>query len=380
MSTNVTRRQFVSSAATVSGALLGMTSASASMRVQSAKSPALAIISCDNSAIVHRAMDSGARIVAISDSDPRRLAIMASIVQRRLGSKPEQFAHLDQIIASPRVDGLVFCNDLSLQPSMFLRACATGKDIYFHSPVANDMVTIGKMIGAVREHKNIVQTGLWRRNLPNYQRAIRHVRSGALGDVKTVRVWQRFSENSEDGTVDLAPHLLDIAMLAMNSGRPMLLPTVVTGVGEKQGGFNRGSQFAHLRFQQPDFDLVWESGPRINEALPSHMHLNCWEQHDGHLDHGVEFVAANGASLVAQDENCFLKSTDGDFLDLSSHNHPVEENLIENWISCIASRKESTSSFQSTAASGIVAHLIAASIESGKTHEWNSSRNAYTTL
>jgi predicted dehydrogenase len=68
-------------------------------------------------------------------------------------------------------------------------ACQAGKDVFVEKPVAVSVEEGKAMLAAARKHQRIVQVGLWQRSNLHFQQAVRIVRSGALGKVSFVRMW-----------------------------------------------------------------------------------------------------------------------------------------------------------------------------------------------
>jgi predicted dehydrogenase len=68
-------------------------------------------------------------------------------------------------------------------------ACQAGKDVYVEKPLAHNIKEGRAMVEAARRYNRIVQTGTQQRSAPHYQEVARIIQSGALGEVRYVRVW-----------------------------------------------------------------------------------------------------------------------------------------------------------------------------------------------
>jgi predicted dehydrogenase len=68
-------------------------------------------------------------------------------------------------------------------------ACQAGKDVYVEKPLAHNIREGRAMVEAARRHNRVVQTGTQQRSAPHYQEVGRIIRSGALGEVRYLRVW-----------------------------------------------------------------------------------------------------------------------------------------------------------------------------------------------
>jgi predicted dehydrogenase len=77
-------------------------------------------------------------------------------------------------------------------------ACEAGKDVYVEKPLAHNVREGRAMVAAARKHKRIVQTGTQHRSAPHYREVERIIKSGELGEVRMVRVWN-YSNLTPDG-------------------------------------------------------------------------------------------------------------------------------------------------------------------------------------
>jgi predicted dehydrogenase len=68
-------------------------------------------------------------------------------------------------------------------------ACKAGKDVYVEKPLGHTIKQGRAMVEAARRHNRIVQAGIQHRSAPHYREAARIVRSGELGPVHFVRIW-----------------------------------------------------------------------------------------------------------------------------------------------------------------------------------------------
>jgi predicted dehydrogenase len=68
-------------------------------------------------------------------------------------------------------------------------ACQAGKDVYVEKPLAHNIREGRAMVEAARRYNRVVQTGTQQRSAPHYLEVERIIRSGALGEVRYVRIW-----------------------------------------------------------------------------------------------------------------------------------------------------------------------------------------------
>lgn len=77
-------------------------------------------------------------------------------------------------------------------------ACEAGKDVYVEKPLAHNVKEGRAMVAAARKHNRIVQAGTQHRSAPHYSEVERIIKSGELGEVRLVRVWN-YSNLTPDG-------------------------------------------------------------------------------------------------------------------------------------------------------------------------------------
>ena len=68
-------------------------------------------------------------------------------------------------------------------------ACQAGKDVYVEKPLSYSVLEGRAMVDAARRYKRLVQAGTQHRSAPHFMEAAEIVRSGQLGQVRFVRVW-----------------------------------------------------------------------------------------------------------------------------------------------------------------------------------------------
>ena len=70
-----------------------------------------------------------------------------------------------------------------------IRACEAGKHIYVEKPLAHNIQEGRAMVEAARTTGKIVQAGTQQRSATHFPECAEMVQSGALGEVRLVRVW-----------------------------------------------------------------------------------------------------------------------------------------------------------------------------------------------
>ncbi|WP_234735269.1 Gfo/Idh/MocA family protein [Tellurirhabdus bombi] len=86
------------------------------------------------------------------------------------------------------VDGVVIVAPDHWHAAIAVRAAEAGKDIYCEKPLSLTVAEGRAMVKATRKYKRVFQTGSMQRSWKEFRQAVELVRSGAIGEVKTVKV------------------------------------------------------------------------------------------------------------------------------------------------------------------------------------------------
>lgn len=95
------------------------------------------------------------------------------------------------LLADPRVAGVVIATPTSLHVEMVEQAAAAGKHVFAEKPLSLDISSGSRAIAAARRAGIHLQVGFHRRFDPDYVAAAERVRAGELGEVHFVRSTQR---------------------------------------------------------------------------------------------------------------------------------------------------------------------------------------------
>jgi predicted dehydrogenase len=87
------------------------------------------------------------------------------------------------------VDAVVISTPDHWHALMTMAACAAGKDVYVEKPLSLFVREGRWMADVARRTNRVVQVGTQQRSGPHYQKARELIRSGAIGDVSSVRIW-----------------------------------------------------------------------------------------------------------------------------------------------------------------------------------------------
>ncbi len=146
-----------------------------------------------------------AEVAYVCDVDTRRAAkakAAVAAVQRR---GPQAVQDFRRILEDRSVDVLVNATPDHWHALGTILACQAGKDVYVEKPLAHNIVEGRKMIAAARQFGRIVQLGTQSRSAAYNREALEYIRSGALGEIRLVRVFNMMQHNPMKPAADQEP-------------------------------------------------------------------------------------------------------------------------------------------------------------------------------
>ncbi len=130
-----------------------------------------------------------AEIAYLCDPDTRRFARARNLVEEAQEKRPNMVQDFRRILDDKSVDVLINATPDHWHALGTIMACQAGKDVYVEKPMAHNVWEGRKMIEAARKYKRVVQVGMQSRSAPYMKKAVEYIRSGKLGDVHLIRVF-----------------------------------------------------------------------------------------------------------------------------------------------------------------------------------------------
>jgi predicted dehydrogenase len=132
---------------------------------------------------------------------PRNLEISAlcDVYRRRMDAAkkwaPQAGTYTDfrKLLEDKDINAVIIATPDPWHASMMILSCEAGKDVYLEKPVFYRVGEAKAMIEAVRHNECIVQIGTQHRAADHIAEAARMVKSGRIGEVHFVRVWNYMS-------------------------------------------------------------------------------------------------------------------------------------------------------------------------------------------
>lgn len=130
-----------------------------------------------------------AEVAYVCDADVRRADKARAAVTAAQQREPKSVQDFRRILDDRSVDVLVNATPDHWHALGTILACQAGKDVYVEKPLAHNIREGRKMVAAARKFGRVVQVGLQSRSAPYMHEALDYVRSGALGNIRLVRVF-----------------------------------------------------------------------------------------------------------------------------------------------------------------------------------------------
>ena len=131
----------------------------------------------------------GVTCTALCDVDSGVLQRRAADTERLQGTRPDTYADHRALLDRPDLDFVVVATPDHWHPILTLDAVDAGKHVYVEKPLANSIREAAAMFDGVRRSGRLVQLGQWQRSGPHWRDAVSFVRSGDLGNIRTVKTW-----------------------------------------------------------------------------------------------------------------------------------------------------------------------------------------------
>ncbi|MCX7819876.1 MAG: Gfo/Idh/MocA family oxidoreductase [Kiritimatiellae bacterium] len=191
----ITRRQFLEEAAMGAGAIAG------SVRLVKAQSvpppserPNVALIGCGGRGrFIVRVMvaECGAHCGVLCDLSDERLAEAARFLAEANAQPdvPRLEKDFRRVLDDPSIDAVIVATPDRWHAPMTILACQAGKDVYVEKPHSHNIWESGRMVEAAQKYRRIVQVGTQNRSKDYNLRAREFVRSGQLGRIGLVKVY-----------------------------------------------------------------------------------------------------------------------------------------------------------------------------------------------
>jgi predicted dehydrogenase len=105
------------------------------------------------------------------------------------GHAPKRYGDYRKLLEDEEIDAVIIGTPDHWHCLQLVDALDAGKHVYVEKPLANSIAEANVMLSAAKKSNSIVQVGQWQRSGLHYAQALELVRSGALGNIRLVKVW-----------------------------------------------------------------------------------------------------------------------------------------------------------------------------------------------
>lgn len=127
--------------------------------------------------------------VALCDVDRNVLNQRTDDIIKMGRPQPKLYVDYRKMLENKNIDVVIIGTPDHWHCLIFCDSLAAGKHVYVEKPVGNSIAEINIMQKAAKKHDKIVQVGQWQRSQPHFIDAIKYLKSGKLGRIRTCKTW-----------------------------------------------------------------------------------------------------------------------------------------------------------------------------------------------
>lgn len=153
----------------------------------------------------------GVDIVALCDVDSDHLNATSKVLETlKPGSQAGTYSDFRHVLDRKDIDAITIATPDHWHAQIATLAFQAGKDVYGEKPLSYDVREGKMMLDHLERNKRVFQLGTQIHAGDNYHRVVEIIRSGAIGKVRTVRLWKDgYSPSFESARVQTPPPSLD---------------------------------------------------------------------------------------------------------------------------------------------------------------------------
>ncbi len=128
-------------------------------------------------------------VAYLCDPNTRRFARAREAVEEAQDRSPKMVQDFRRMLDDKGVDVLINATPDHWHAMASILACQAGQDVFVEKPLAHNIWEGRKMVEAARKYQRVIQVGMQSRSAPYVHKARDYIRSGKLGEVHLVRVY-----------------------------------------------------------------------------------------------------------------------------------------------------------------------------------------------
>lgn len=354
----------------------------------------------------------GVEVATVCDVDSRALDAAADAILKKTGKAPKKEKDIRRIMQDKEIDGVVCAAPDHWHAPTALMTMQAGKAIYVEKPCSFNAGEGEMLVEAARKYGSVFQMGNQRRSSAVYQKVIKEIRDGVIGEPRFARCWyatsrvpigkgnvvavpewldwnlwqgpaprRPYKDNivhynwhwlKNWGTGECgnnAPHYVDIARWALD----VTSPTRVTGGGARL--FYEGDDWEWPDTQAATFDfpgrkfMTWEGISSVSARPYEGASTGCMIYG---LDGAVLFTPNNTCTLFDKKGKVVREwrtaDLTGDAMDRTNPTGNLDIAHLGNWTTCIREKQVKTNAPAAEAhASVLLVHLANIALQCGET-------------
>lgn len=131
----------------------------------------------------------GVECIALCDVDRNVLNRRTDDIIKLGFPKPKLYVDYRRMLENKDIDAVIIGTPDHWHCLLFCDSLDAGKHVYVEKPIGNSIAEINIMQKAAKRHGKIVQVGQWQRSQPHFADAVRYLKSGKLGRIRTCKAW-----------------------------------------------------------------------------------------------------------------------------------------------------------------------------------------------
>lgn len=346
----------------------------------------IALIGCGGRGrmVARGLVESGAELVYLCDLMESETLQTEEFINQSRKQSPKKTKFMEEVFDSADVDAVVVATPDHWHAPASIVAVQAGKDVYVEKPHAHNIWESQKMIEAAEKYNRIIQAGTQNRSAPYNLAALDYVRSGKLGKIGLVKVynlkpggpfelgqpneipagfdwdawlgpaperpfylkiwsggWHKFWDFSGGDLADDGIHQFDLALMLM--GDPGIAKKVTCVGGKKVFHDDRevpDVQTANYEFDDFVLTLELTNYPRYMQKTTATIRRNdllpYWTQNATRIElYGSELMMT-----VGRHGGGWQVTTSGGKVVEQMYGRPADYPHYENYLECVKSRKK----------------------------------------
>ncbi len=134
-------------------------------------------------------IENKANLTYLCDLHPERLKSSWGFLGKAQKTQPKFVSEMREVYDDKDVDAVVVATPDHWHAPASILACQAGKDVYVEKPHSHNIWESAQMVKAARKYRRILQVGTQNRSGPYNLKAIEYIKSGKLGKVCFVQVY-----------------------------------------------------------------------------------------------------------------------------------------------------------------------------------------------